>query len=302
MKELKNMIDKKSVKNKLLTNFNKELENKDFKEFTDSLNSTYETLSKYTSILKESCVEYTNCKNCKSILECKNKICGYAYLPNIKDNDVTFCYKKCKLKSELDNKNKYLDNVYTFNVPSEIRNASIKDIYKDDKNRHDVIKYIAKFIKEYDKNKNIKGLYLCGNFGSGKTYLISAMFNELAKKGIDSAIVFYPEYLRKLKSTFNSNDEYNNLFNKIKDAEILLIDDIGAENLTAWARDEVLCTILQHRMENHLVTFFTSNLNLDELKNHLKQVDNSSVKAERIIERIKQLTDYKEMISKNLRK
>jgi len=47
-----------------------------------------------------------------------------------------------------------------------------------------------------------KGLYLTGSFGSGKTYLITALFNEMAKKGIKSALIYYPELLRSLKASF----------------------------------------------------------------------------------------------------
>ncbi len=83
-----------------------------------------------------------------------------------------------------------------------------------------------------------------------------------------------------------------------------MLDDIGAETVTEWGRDEVLGTILQYRMEEHLPTFFTSNLTLEELADHLsmtkREVD--VVKARRIIERIKQLTEEITMISVNLRK
>ncbi len=130
------------------------------------------------------------------------------------------------------------------------------------------------------------------------------MLNELAKKGKKVAIVYYPELLRSLKASFGDNDEYTELFNTIKKAELLLLDDIGAETVTEWSRDEVLGTILQYRMEEGLPTFFTSNLTIDELSEHLsvtsKEVD--LVKAKRIIERIKQLTDDITMISVNLRK
>ena len=303
MKKIDEMM-KKTNNEKLLINFNKALKDDEFKEFIDLLGLTYEELSKYTSILKDSKEEYFHCKNCKSILECKNKITGYAYLPEVKNDSLTFCYKKCRFKKEIDSVNKYLDNVYTFDVPEDIRHADIKQIYKTDKNRYNVIKYIGNFIKEYQQGKNIKGLYLYGNFGCGKTYLISAMLNELAKKGISSSIVFWPEYLRMLKSNFNTKDEFNKNFEQIKTTPILLIDDIGAENVTPWARDEILCTILQYRMEEHLPTFFTSNLDLEALEQHLKESTTSAsdIKARRIIERIKQLTNYEEMISKNLRK
>ena len=57
-------------------------------------------------------------------------------------------------------------------------------------------------------------------------------------------------------------------------------------------------------MENHLTTFFTSNLTIDELDEHFANTKNKvdKVKARRIIERVKQLTDDLVMVSKNLRK
>jgi primosomal protein DnaI len=178
----------------------------------------------------------------------------------------------------------------------------MKDIYPDDKSRFSVIKKLKDFIDNYMNKKPTKGLYLHGSFGGGKTYLISAMFNELAKKDIKSVIVYWPELLRSLKEAFNS-DDYETMFSRIKKAPLLLIDDIGAENLTSWGRDEILGSILQYRMQEELPTFFTSNLNIKELEEHLSfsngRVD--KVKARRIIERINQLTEDIEMISENKR-
>lgn len=303
MKELKDMVDKKQINSKIMIHFNKALEDKDFKELVETTGLSYETLAKYTSILEECKSEYKNCKNCKNILECKNKIIGYCYLPEKKNNSLNFNYVKCRYKKEIDDQNKYLDNVYTFDIPNDIKRASVQNIYKDDKNRVEVIKWLAQFIKDYLDTKNPKGLYLNGNFGCGKTYLVSAIFNELAKKNIKSSIVFWPEYLRQLKTSFKNNEEFKMKFEQIKTTPILLIDDIGAENMTAWARDEILCPILQYRMEEHLPTFFTSNLDIEALEKHLSVTKDgvSDIKARRIIERIKQLTEQKEMISKNLR-
>ena len=130
------------------------------------------------------------------------------------------------------------------------------------------------------------------------------MFNELAKRGKQVAIIYYPEFLRALKESFNTENEFKDKFNYIKSVEYLLLDDIGADSVTEWSRDEILGTILQYRMEEKLPTFFTSNLTIDELEVHLsmtsKQVD--KVKAKRIIERIKQLSSEITMISENKRK
>ena len=86
MKELKTMIKTKNTK--LMTNFNKALKDDEFKSFIDILGLSYEELAKYTSILQESSIEYNHCKNCKSILECKNRVNGYAYLPEVKNNQI----------------------------------------------------------------------------------------------------------------------------------------------------------------------------------------------------------------------
>ena len=132
------------------------------------------------------------------------------------------------------------------------------------------------------------------------------MFNELAKNNVKSTVVYWPEYLRSLKAAFSSssNDEFSNKFNEVKYSKLLLIDDLGAESVTAWNRDEILGSIMQYRMQEGLPTFITSNLNIKELENHLSLAGNKleKVKAVRIIERIKQLTVDMEMISENKRK
>ena len=123
----------------------------------------------------------------------------------------------------------------------------------------------------------------------------------MAKKGIRSILIYYPEFLRKLKSSFQTN--YDEQFEEIKRIPLLLLDDIGAENCSNWSRDEVLGPILQYRMENHLPTFFTSNLTLEELEKALSITTSGvdKLKARRIVERIKQLTINHELISKNRR-
>ena len=80
----------------------------------------------------------------------------------------------------------------------------MSEIYTNDKNRIELIKWVTKFIKDYKAGKTFKGLYLSGNFGSGKSYIIAALFNELAKLDYQSAIIYFPEFLRSLKATFNS--------------------------------------------------------------------------------------------------
>lgn len=306
MKKISNQLTEmglnRELKKDLEEAYDKALKNKDFKELVTSLGIESDVLMKYTSLLEESSREYGNCQKCKNLLECKNKITGYTYLPIIVDNMLEFGYRPCRYQRKHQQKTAYLNNVYLFDIEDTLKGARMSDIYMDDESRYPLIVWLNDFQKNYLKNPKQKGLYLHGNFGCGKTYLIAALFNELAKDNIKSAIIYWPEFLRNLKSSFSTNFSWK--FEYIKKVPLLLIDDIGAEAVTEWGRDEILGSILQYRMQQDLTTFFTSNLDLKILEKHLSATkDNvSNVKARRIIERIKQLTEEQKIISKNLRK
>ncbi len=300
-------MEKLAFKNKnenlLKVSFSKALADDDFKELVDTLDIDSNVKMCYTSRLMEASKEYKNCKHCKSLLACKNTIKGTCLTPKVLGEGLIFSYVKCPYKIEMEEKNAYSKNIYFFEMPPILKEACFKNIYKDDKNRLEIVKKIKNFYDKYKNGESVKGIYLTGNFGSGKSYLIAALFNELAKLGRKSAIIYFPEFLRSLKAGFGDGDEYKELFDSIMKVPLLLIDDIGAERLTDWARDEILGTILQYRTDYKLPTFFTSNLNLKELESHL-QITNASynkVKARRIMERINYLSEEVTLIGVNRR-
>lgn len=301
MRSVTSVINKVNDDN-LKMDFIKSCSNPSFKDFVYSLNIKEEILMKYTSSLEDSFKEKENCKACKNLANCPNQMQGYVYSPEKIKNQILFSFIACPKYNEYLEKTSYTKNTEFFKLPKTLQEASFKNIYKDDKARLPIIKYFKHFIEKYETEKKEKGLYLTGSFGSGKTYLITSLFNEMAKKGVKSALIYYPELLRSLKASFKI--DYEERFNYIKKVPLLLLDDIGAENVTAWSRDEVLGPILQYRMDENLPTFFTSNLNLEELENNMCISTSASekVKARRIIERIKYLSEEMNLISENRRK
>jgi len=269
-----------------------------FQKIVAKLKLPDEELCKYTSMIENSASEYRNCMECSSLASCPNRIKGHVYIPVNIEGDIQFQYKSCKYYDKMKKNTRFLNKVSYFNTPVVLQEATLSKIHKNDKNRFESILWVNNFYKEYKEGIRDKGLYLHGNFGCGKTYLIAALFNDLAHDGYESAIIFWPEFLRQA-----FYDDFKYKYEQIKKVPLLLIDDIGAENITAWNRDEILCPLLQYRMDQKLPTFFTSNLTIEQLEEHLSVskagVDN--VKASRIIARIKQLTEPMEMISKNLR-
>lgn len=300
MKDIKNVNNIKTNNALLSKEYNEAKKDKDFKAIIDSLDLSDEELMKYTSKLKQSAVEKRNEKEDNRCLI--NEIPGFVFTPYIIDGVLNFTYKASSEKEQELKNIEYMKQGYKFEVSKTVRNAKMSEIYTDDKNRIELIKWVTKFIKDYRSGKTTKGLYLSGNFGSGKSYIISAMLNELVKDGYTCAMIYYPEFLRILKSSFNT--DFDEQFEYARKSDLLLLDDIGAENITDWSRDEILGPILQYRMDNNLATFFTSNLSLEELEIHLSEGKQSvdKLKAKRIIERINYLTDDLKLISKNQRK
>ena len=101
-----------------------------------------------------------------------------------------------------------------------------------------------------------------------------------------------------------SNDKVGPKLDEVKRAPILMIDDIGADSMSAWIRDEVLGVILQHRMQEQLPTFFSSNFNMDQLEQHLsvtQRGDEEPLKAKRIMERVRYLSREVWVIGENRR-
>ena len=288
-----------SLSEKIEKELNKELEKSlqdpDFCALVKRCKLPKDVTLKNNTKLMDTVDELKNCKTCKGITMCKNKLEGHVLYPEY-DETLKFIYMPCKFQKMLEKRK--IEKEKSIN---ELASARMKDIDINDKNRVGVIKWLKNFYDNFEKVNTLKGLYLHGSFGSGKTYLIAALLNELEKnKNASIEIVYFPEALRGMKEDFSlAQDKINYLEN----VDILLIDDIGAEKVTEWGRDEVLGTILQYRMNNKLTTFFTSNLTIEELENHLATTKNSEdkVKARRIIERIKQLTEDIELVSINRR-
>ena len=198
---------------KLIDDFNLAKENNQtFKKIISKLKLPDNYLMKYTTKLEDTSKELDNCKNCKNLNSCKNSYPGYIYYPEILNDNLVFDYIPCKYKKEQLKIDEYKNNIYLFESPKEIKEASMKNIDLDDPDRFEIIKWLKKFLDNYEKNNKNKGIYLTGNFGSGKTYLISACLNELAKKNHKIAIIYYPEFLRSLKESFNDQEEYNNKY------------------------------------------------------------------------------------------
>ncbi len=253
---------------------------------------THDMINKGMIKLFEFMNQSKECNNCSSLEYCVNMMKGYQPELAISRGSIDLVYKRCPRKIMDDEKRKNEKLIRSLYVPKDILEASFER-FEGDSGRLDSVDKAATFLMNYELSKKQKGLYFYGKFGVGKSYLLGAIANELAKKQISSMIVYVPELLRELKSSI-ADSTLNEKIEALKKEPILMLDDIGAEAVSSWTRDEVLGPILQYRMLESLPTFFTSNFDLSGLEHHLtysQRGEEEKMKARRIMERIRALSE-----------
>ena len=181
------------------------------------------------------------------------------------------------------------NRVKTEFIPSRVLTYTFENLSRN-REKGILATEIIKVCKNILSKQTTRGVYVYGPTGTGKTYLMGCIYNYFKQNGKEPAILYYPEFIRKIKSKI-SNNSYDLYIDLIRDEEILIIDDIGAENITEFIRDEILGPIINHREAEKLPTFFSSNLSIDDLAELLSNgkttVDRT--KALRIVERIHSL-------------
>ncbi len=134
-------------------------------------------------------------------------------------------------------------------------------------------------------------LLLSGGYGVGKTHLAAAIGNEVIRTGGEALFILAPDLLDHLRATYapNSAETYDELFDRLKNTPLLILDDLGAESATAWAQEK-LFQLFNHRYLRRLPTVITTNRPLSALDARIRSrlMDVDLVEHHRIL-----ATDYR---------
>ena len=109
-------------------------------------------------------------------------------------------------------------------------------------------------------------LILLGGYGCGKTHLAAAIANRAIEQGNPALFVVVPDLLDHLRATYSpySTTTYDQRFEEIRSASLLVLDDLGAHSSTPWAQEK-LFQIFNYRYNAQLPTVVTSNHELEEI-------------------------------------
>ncbi|NLC41319.1 MAG: ATP-binding protein [Erysipelothrix sp.] len=213
---------------------------------------------------------------------------GYELELTYRDGHLDFSYVQSLAAAQREQKLAHLKYFRVNHLPAPMRQLSFSTLNSDKENDY----YVSAAYQIENIQTSNRGLYLHGSIGSGKTYLMACLCNDVARSKRSVSFVRMSELLSELKALFNDSESTAQIMDGLMTSYLLVIDDIGAENVSAWGRDEILFNVLNYRMENQLKTCFTSNLSIEELKEvYLKQqygvVDEN--KVDRLIERVRTL-------------
>jgi len=254
--------------------------------------------------------ESRNCANCPGLDKCPNDFQGhYSKLTVESVSGSPELYERktaCRLKVAKDTQDNIRKRIRSFYVDERVLNDGYDeiDIMGKDPRRAPAVNQLFRYIENTKENGlSPHGLYMFGSFGTGKTFLMCYLLHELAVAGYSGVIVYMPDFVEDLKSIMMDGQKLKETVDTMKNCDLLIFDDIGAENLNPWARDHVLGAILNYRM-NRKPTFYTSNYPLDGLEKHLSFTSKDGeeqYKGQRLMDRIAPFVDVMPLHGDNQR-
>lgn len=229
-------------------------------------------------------IDSTNmCKSCNGLDQCKQGEAGSFIIPSAYSGRLYFGVCECALvhaKHEAERTARLLQGAF---IPPCFSDATL-DNYKRNSDNDKAVK-----AAEYVVSNGEKGLFLHGNTGTGKTRLAASIVNDKIASGKSAVFITFAELISSIKRSFETGNT-NEIMELVKSTPFLVLDDLGAERMTAFV-SETLFSLINARMNNELQTIITSNYALDKLAERLAirgkngQVEDD-IPGKRIVSRI----------------
>ncbi len=172
----------------------------------------------------------------------------------------------------------YLDSMRRTGFPdAEMREWTFtKSDHSDPKHENIARKYVANFNAMREQGT---GLLLCGQVGTGKSFLAAAIANELISQGTPCMMTNFSRIISRISEKFGGDQKYLEDLNRF---DLLIIDDLGAERDTEFTWEKVM-NVIDARYRAGLPLIITTNLMPKEL------YDPSDIRRQRVFSRLKEM-------------
>lgn len=223
------------------------------------------------------------CRLCKGLKYCNKSKKGYVLtLTRNEDNQIVETMGLCKYYKDFDKK---YQNIWYSSYPIDaLINPLSEEEFVALKNLAPA-SYNDMFKALYHKIMT-KGCYIhCLNGKQRKQFVYGLA--TMVSYEYTCCVTRISSLLTELKSLFNDKESFEELLNKFYNAQIVILDDVGGESVTAWSRDEILLPLLNHRLDQNLTTIFISEFAIEQLP-LLYTLQNDELKAKKFISKIKE--------------
>lgn len=172
----------------------------------------------------------------------------------------------------------YLDSMRRTGFPdAEMREWTFaKSDHTDQRNENIAYRYVSNFAA---MRKQGTGLLLCGQVGTGKSFLAACIANELISQGTPCLMTNFSRIISRVSEKFGGDQKYLDDLNRF---DLLVIDDLGAERDSEFTWEKVM-NVIDARYRAGLPIIITTNLMPKEI------YDPSDIRRQRVFSRLKEM-------------
>jgi DNA replication protein DnaC len=156
-------------------------------------------------------------------------------------------------------------------IPARFAGKTLENYAAKDKIRKMLVHSAQAYISQFNFNKDYpKGLLMSGGVGCGKSHLAVAILKGVIAKGYSGLYYNSPDLMRDIRATFDKDSEVreDDLLEEVTTTDLLVFDDVGAENVTGFVLDRFYL-IINERYEGCKPVIITTNLDEPTLENRL---------------------------------
>jgi len=228
------------------------------------------TPKEHQKVFSKNKPEPQECQECGDLVEPIKKFWSEGW---IKMSICSDCLSKIKRKEEeharraqIRSKQARIEEQFEQSrLGKRFRERTFENFKVNDSNRSAYRKSRAFSLHFEDKLNSGKGIIFIGNFGTGKTHLAASILQEVIKKEHTGIFVSIPDLIAKIRKSWDGDGNESDLIDALVEADLVVMDDLGAENTKDWVRER-LFVIINSRYERMLPTIFTTNCSFAELR------------------------------------
>ncbi len=220
---------------------------------------TEDELLDYGNMIYDAMQSNRNCSFCSGLDNCKSNPSGMQYIIEVGMGSKIYpsyrmcCYKMAEVSMQRINR-----LMRSSRLPDHFKTKTFANYRRQENGEA----YMAAM--RVANEQNGKGLLMYGPPGTGKTHLAAAIANDRLSKGNEVVFATVPELMADIRAVIGKNENTSELMELVKTAELLILDDMGAERMTLWVAEQ-LFSIINARLLNCKQTVVTTNYDPSEL-------------------------------------